>query len=110
MPDDLPLPPEHAGLDFTCSVGLMQVMLELPGVRSLKAKRSILKRTKAHLCKHHEVSVAEVADHDVWGRAGLAVACVTGPGGVAEQTLQAVARTLKRDRDVVLIDYSIEIF
>lgn len=101
------MPAEELG--YTVAVGLLEADLMLPMCRSLKDKRGILAKTMNHLRKKHAVSVAEVARHDTWGRAGLAVSTVSGSRDVAEQTLRAVAHTLERERDVQLVDWSVEL-
>ena len=102
-----PSDPESA-LGYTVVVGLLEVDLHLPQCRSLKAKRGILARTLNHLRKHHSLSVAEVGDQDVWGRAGLAAVVVSGDRAIAERSLRGAVGTLERDRDVQLVDYSIQ--
>jgi hypothetical protein len=96
-------------LGYSVTVGLLEVDLMLPLCHSLKEKRGILAKTMNHVRKKHAVSVAEVARHDTWGRAGLAVTTVSGSRDVAEQTLRAVAHTLEREREVQLVDWSVEL-
>jgi uncharacterized protein YlxP (DUF503 family) len=108
-PDGEPEREPGEPLHFSVTVGLMEADLLLPMCRSLKEKRGLLARTMNHLRKKHSVSVAEVAAHDSWGRAGLAVTTVSGSGDVAERTLRAVAHTLERERDLQLVNYAIEL-
>lgn len=105
IPNRLPL----EDLGYSLTVGLLEADLMLPLCRSLKDKRGILAKTMNHLRKKHAVSVAEVARHDTWGRAGLAVTTVSGSRDVAERTLRAVAHTLEREPDVQLVDWSVEL-
>lgn len=100
---------EGEALHFQVTVGLMEAEVLLPLCRSLKEKRGLLAKTMNHLRKKHGVSVAEVAKHDTWGRAGLAVATVSGSRAVVENSLRSVARTLERDRDVQLVHWSMEL-
>lgn len=99
----------HDDLGYVVAVGLLEADLLLPLCRSLKDKRGILAKTMNHLRKKHAVSVAEVADHDTWGRAGLAVVTVSGSRVVSEQTLKAAARSLEHDREVQMINWSIQL-
>lgn len=105
-------PPDRMAIEalgYSVTVGLLEADLMLPLCHSLKEKRGILAKTMNHLRKKHAVSVAEVARHDTWGRAGLAITTVSGSRDVAEQTLRAVAHTLEREREVQLVDWSVEL-
>jgi uncharacterized protein YlxP (DUF503 family) len=108
-PSDEPVREAGEALHFAVTVGLMEADLRLPLCRSLKEKRGILAKTMNHLRKKHAVSVAEVAAHDSWGRAGLAIVTVSGAGDVAERTLRAVAHTLEKERDLQLVSYAVEL-
>jgi uncharacterized protein len=57
-------------------VAVLVVHLHFPDAASLKAKRRELQPVKAHLQGRLGASVAEVAHHDRWQRATLAVALV----------------------------------
>jgi uncharacterized protein len=57
-------------------VAVLLVHLHFPEAASLKAKRRELQPVKAHLQGRLGASVAEVAHHDRWQRATLAVALV----------------------------------
>ena len=46
-------------------VGLLTVELHVPGARSLKDKRMVLRRVKDRLHKFN-VAVSEVEHHDLW--------------------------------------------
>lgn len=62
-------------------VGLCTVDLYLPGVASLKAKRSVLKPLLAQLRQRFEVAAAEVDYQDVWQSARIAIAAVSNDDG-----------------------------
>lgn len=76
-------------------VALLSVELFLPGARSLKDKRMVLRRVKDRLAKFN-VAVAEVEHHELWQRAGLAVVTVSTTGAHAEQELAAAADEIER--------------
>ena len=57
-------------------IALLTVELHVPGARSLKDKRMVLRRVKDRL-KKFNVAVSEVEYHDLWQRAALAVVTVT---------------------------------
>ncbi len=91
------------------SVGILHIDLHLPECRSLKEKRGRLARVMNHLRKRHAVVVAEVGDHDVWGRAGLAAVTLSGDRDLVVQILEAVATTLTREPDAELLRHEIEL-
>ena len=58
-------------------VGTYQIELFIPASQSLKAKRSVVQSLKAKLAQLN-VAVAEVDGQDLWQRAVLGVAAVSG--------------------------------
>jgi uncharacterized protein YlxP (DUF503 family) len=76
-------------------VGLLSIELHLPGSRSLKDKRMVLRGIKDRL-KKFNVAVAEVDHHDLWQRAGLGVVTVSTTNAHADQELAAVVTEIER--------------
>jgi uncharacterized protein len=76
-------------------VALLSIELFLPGARSLKDKRMVLRRLKDRLAKFN-VAVAEVEHHDLWQRAGLGVVTVATSDDHAERELAAAAGEIER--------------
>ena len=86
------------------------ITLHLPGVRSLKEKRSIVKSILGRMRSRFNVSAAEVASQDVHGRAVLSIACVSGSGEYAQGQLEAIVRWVEEERpDLMIIDADIEL-
>jgi uncharacterized protein YlxP (DUF503 family) len=77
------------------TVALLSVELHLPMSQSLKDKRMVLRRLKDRL-RAGNVSVAEVAYHDLWQRAGLGIATVANDDRGAEECLSAALREIER--------------
>jgi uncharacterized protein len=75
-------------------VVLMRVHLHFPDVGSLKGKRAELNRVKARLRERCGATVAEVAHHDAWQRATLAVALTAGSPGRCTEAADNVQRML----------------
>jgi len=73
-------------------VGIAEIRLLLPGPRSLKEKRRILRSLLDRLRARYPVAVAEVGDQDLWNRATVGVACVSNEGAHAHQVLGQVLR------------------
>jgi hypothetical protein len=79
--------------------------LHLPGCRSLKEKRMIVRSLKTRLRNEFEVSAAEVAAQDLLERAELAVAAV-GPDQVPlDALLQKVLSFVEDNLDGELLNY-----
>ena len=76
-------------------VALLTVELHLYGSQSLKDKRMVLRRLKDRL-KKFNVAVSEVAHHDLWQRAELAVVTVSTDQAHADRELAAVADEIER--------------
>ncbi|MDA1094676.1 MAG: DUF503 domain-containing protein [Acidobacteria bacterium] len=76
-------------------VGLLSIELHLSGARSLKDKRAVLRRLKDRIARLN-VSVAEVAHHDLRQRAGLGVVTVATGQEVAQRTLTSVVSEIER--------------
>jgi uncharacterized protein YlxP (DUF503 family) len=68
-------------------VGVRRWELHLPGCQSLKDKRSIVKSLKDRMIQRFKVSAAEVDHQDLWQRAALAAAVVSGDARHVEEVL-----------------------
>jgi uncharacterized protein YlxP (DUF503 family) len=91
-------------------VGICMVTLHLPGVGSLKAKRSIVKSLTARLHREFNVSCAEVDHHDIWKSTVLGIAIVSTGAGHAQGVLENTVRWIEVNRpDVMVVEHSIEI-
>jgi uncharacterized protein YlxP (DUF503 family) len=75
-------------------VALLTIHLHFPEAGSLKAKRKDLSSVKALLHQRLGLSVAEVDHQDVWQRATLAAALVSGSGAVLQRRCDDVERFL----------------
>ena len=91
-------------------IGRCEIQLDLPGIHSLKQKRSVLKGLKARVHKEFNVSCAEIEFHDVWQSAALGVAVATNSAAHAERVLEQVVYWIERYRpDVQVVDHHIEV-
>jgi len=77
------------------TIGLLSVELHIPGARSLKDKRMVLRRIKDRL-KKFNVAVSEVEHHDLWQRAAIAVVTVSPDQSHADRELAAAADEIDR--------------
>jgi uncharacterized protein len=76
-------------------VALLTIELFVPGSRSLKDKRMVLRRIKDRVAKFN-VSVSEVEHQDLWQRAGLAAVTVGTDRHQADRELAAVVDEIER--------------
>jgi uncharacterized protein YlxP (DUF503 family) len=88
-------------------VASMRVELRIPGVRSLKAKRRVLKSITDRIGRSRPVAIAEVDHLDLWQRATLGIAVVSSTPGQVDRMLHALERELSDRDDVELLARSI---
>jgi hypothetical protein len=89
-------------------VVVVRCELHLPGAASLKAKRAVLNRLKDRLRGSGPVAVAEVDHADLWQRAALGLAVVSGSAGHADEMVAALRATVEREAEAVLLDWQEE--
>jgi uncharacterized protein len=82
----------------------LRVEIRIPGVRSLKAKRHVLRGLSNLLTATFPVSVSEVGFQDQWQRATLGVAMVAPQAGQLERLILAVERLLREHPEVELLE------
>lgn len=90
------------------TIGLLSMDLRIPGARSLKDKRRVVKSLKQVMRNRFNCSVAEVEHQDEWRRARLAVCVVSGESRHANAQLNEIARFAELRGGAELADYSIE--
>jgi hypothetical protein len=90
------------------TIGLLTIDLLIPGSRSLKDKRRVVKSLKEQLRSRFNTSIAEVEPKEHWGRARLA-ACVVGDDSRFVNTqLNEIARFACNKAGAEVVDYHIE--
>lgn len=89
-------------------IGLMQVELRLDSCNSLKEKRQILQSLKHRLRSKHNVSVAEIDDHDIWRRSVFGLVAIGNGTDRIEHIFRSVLAEMEARPDMVVGDYSIE--
>jgi len=91
-------------------IGVCTIELHLPGLGSLKQKRSVLKPMLARLHNTFEVSAAEIDRQDVWQSAVIAVALVTNSTPHAQEVLNRVLQWIETHYpNVYIVNQRIEI-
>ena len=84
--------------------------LRIPGARSLKEKRHVVKGLTAVLRQTFEVSVAEVDHQDLWQRATIAVAAVGPDQHHLRRVMQAVGKRVDAWTEVEVIERDLELW
>lgn len=97
-----PLPGIARGTMSVVGIGVWQLML--PGSRSLKEKRMVVRSLKDRIRNRFNVSVAESGQQDVWGRAEFTVAVVASDRGAADSLLDGVDRLIEGESRAVIVD------
>ncbi|MCL4692252.1 MAG: DUF503 family protein [Candidatus Hydrogenedentes bacterium] len=90
------------------TIGLLTIDLIIPGSRSLKDKRRVVKSLKEQLRSRFNSSVAEVEPKDHWSRARLAVCVVGDDSRFVNTQLNEIARFACNKSGAEVVDYHIE--
>ena len=91
-------------------IGACRVALYLPGNGSLKGKRSILKPLLTRLRREFNLATAEVAHHDVWQSAEVAMVTVANDPGRVHTVLERAVRWIETHHpEVQVVDWQIEV-
>ena len=86
-------------------VGIVRIELHLPGAASLKDKRSVVRALKERIRNRVHAAVAEVDHQDLWQRAALGVAVVSGERRHVGEMLQSVRRLVEATHGAELLDW-----
>lgn len=83
-------------------VGVCSFELHLPGSRSLKDKRRVVKSLVDRIHQRFRVSVAETDFHDLHQRAEISVAVVTNGEGEMEKLMEEIRSLADREPEAFL--------
>jgi len=90
-------------------VGTLRVEIHIPASHSLKEKRSVVNHVKERLRTRFNASVAEIDHQELWQRAALGVAVVSGEGGGLDRVLRDILEVVEREPRLQVLDYQIRI-
>lgn len=94
----------------TIIIGLCTIEFELPGVTTIKEKRSILKSLLTRLHNKFNVSTAEIDHHDHVQSSVIAFTTVTTGTRHANQTISTVINWIEASYpDALIVNQDIEI-
>jgi len=89
-------------------IGVVTASISIPEARSLKDKRSVLRRLKDRILNKMNVSVAEIGDQDVWKSAQLAFVTVAAGSNVVQKRISDISSYLRSDPRYVLVKLNTE--
>lgn len=91
------------------TIGICSVELYLPGITSLKQKRSIINSIKTKIRKHFNVSISEVNYSEKWQRSLLGIVGVSNDGKLLESSFKKILNNIQQKRGVEILDYTFEV-
>ncbi len=83
-------------------VGLLEANLHLPGSRSLKDKRQVMRSLKDRL-KNLGFSVAETGDHELWGNLMIGASITAAIRSEAEARLDRAVEMLETHPEATVV-------
>ncbi|WP_394831981.1 DUF503 domain-containing protein [Pendulispora rubella] len=90
-------------------VGVLRLTFHIPHARSLKEKRSVVRKFRDRVRARFDVSIAEVDAQDLLQRAVFGVSVVSGDAAVCDSVMSQVARAAETQEDAVLTEHATEI-
>ena len=85
--------------------------IHIPGSRSLKDKRSVVKSLVMRLQKQFNISIAEVDDHDLWQMATIGLACVSNHNKRVDEIISAAISLIERDFPTIeIVEKEMELY
>lgn len=91
-------------------IGVCEVELYIPNALSLKDKRRYIQGLIKRLRNNFNASVAEIDYKDKWQRALIGIACIDEKQKEIDIRFSEIISYISRERDLELVDYSIEMF
>ena len=86
-------------------VGIVRIELHLPAAASLKDKRAVVRALKERIRQRVQAAVAEVDHQDLWQRAALGVAVVSGERRQVDSMLQKVRSLVESTYGAQLLEW-----
>jgi uncharacterized protein YlxP (DUF503 family) len=89
-------------------VGICKIALYLPSCRSLKDKRSILRKLKDKFFSQFKILLSEVGDLDLWQRASMGFAVVGSDKKLVESIIEKALNFVDLKEGAEIIDRAVE--
>jgi uncharacterized protein YlxP (DUF503 family) len=91
------------------TVGILKIVLFIPGSNSLKEKRMALHSLKARLRNNFNVAVTQIGDEDKWQKATLAVVGVEPDRRCMDSRLCGIIDFVEKFHGVDLVNHEMEL-
>jgi uncharacterized protein YlxP (DUF503 family) len=92
------------------TVGIARITLFLSASHSLKDKRMVLRRLKAHVHERFNAAIAEVGENELWQRAAVGITVVGNERAHTEASLDEIIRFVRGSADVTHVDRELQTF
>ncbi|MCH2175256.1 MAG: DUF503 domain-containing protein [Lentisphaeria bacterium] len=89
-------------------IGIIHLDLAIEHAMSLKDKRAVLNRIKDRVRQKFNVSIAEVADQDIWNVASLGVVMVSNNQKYCNEVLDQVLNHVRKIGNCEIQDWEFE--
>ncbi len=89
-------------------IGVRTIELHIPGCRSLKEKRFVVKSLRDKLRSRFNLAVAEVDHLDLWQRSTIAIVSVNQSGAYLNGLLDKATSLIEQERRVVILNVETE--
>jgi len=86
-------------------VGIVRCEIHLPGARSLKDKRQVVRSMKERIRERVKAAVAEVEYQDLWQRAAIGIAVVAADGGQVRELLNSARAIVDQFAQAQVLDW-----
>ena len=83
-------------------IGVMTVYISMPGVTSLKGKRSVVKSLIGRLKSRFNISISEVDQQDNKVRAVIGISIVSNEGRFIDQQFDSIIEFMRNDGRFIL--------
>ena len=90
-------------------IGIGKVEIFLPGLRSLKSKRRIIKSIKDRIRSKFNVGVNEIDFLDKWQHSKIGIVAVSNDSKFLQSSLNKIVNLIKDNRNINILDWSIKI-
>jgi hypothetical protein len=91
-------------------IGACTLHLYLPGITSLKEKRSVLKPLLHQLRRQFEIAAAEIDHHDVWQTSDIALVAVATEAGYVYAVLEKAVHWVEDHcSQIQVVDWEMEL-
>jgi uncharacterized protein YlxP (DUF503 family) len=89
-------------------VGVARIVVQIPGARSLKDRRAVVRSFKDRVRARLHISVAEIGDAERWQIATFGVAAVSGDRGKCEEMIGSAVSVARSLGDSIVADVRTE--